>query len=82
MHYCMQTQGGATRYPQETGENNKNKTENTFGLNFMEGIEEDDRQDEEKKIRMMMTHLLPPLKVVRAQKKSQVAMQQHYNLQF
>ena len=51
MHYCMQTQGGATRYPQETGENNKNKTENTFSLNFMEGIEEDDRQDEEKKIR-------------------------------
>ena len=47
----MQTQGGATRYPQEKGENTKSKTENTFGLNFMEGIEEDDRQDEEKKIR-------------------------------
>ena len=47
----MQTQGGATRYTQEKGENTKSKTENTFGLNFMEGIEEDDRQDEEKKIR-------------------------------
>ena len=41
----------------------------------MEGVEEDDREDEEKKIRMIMTHLLHPLKVVRAQNKSQEAIQ-------
>ena len=71
----MQTQVGASRYPQEKGENTKSKTENTFGLGFMEGVEEDDREDEEKKIRMIMTHLIHPLKVVRAQNKSQEAIQ-------
>ena len=40
----------------------------------MEGVEEDDREDEEKKIRILMTHLPHPLKVVRAQNKSQEAM--------
>ena len=71
----MQTQRGASRYPQEKVENTKSKTENTFSLGFMEGVEEDDREDEEKKIRMIMTHLLHPLKVVRAQNKSQEAIQ-------
>ena len=70
-----ETEEGASRYPQEKGENTKSKTKNTFGLGFMEGVEEDDREDEEKKIRMIMTHLLHPLKVVRAQNKSQEAIQ-------